>query len=1009
MHLLTNAERERVSGFPVEVPEEDLYAYFTLTGADRMLVPTRSAPANRLGFALALCSVRYLGFCPQDLSEAPGGVAWYVGEQVGVPVEALGGYPERERTKTDHLKAIHDHLGYRRPSREDLRGLFTWMVGRALEHDDPALLVRMAAERLKAEKIVRPGATRLERMAAAARERANVETFRSVSPLLSPETRARLDALLEPERHDAGEAPSWTARRVGRRLGPAPGRTKHSWLREGATSNSPPAILAQVRKLAVLREMGADQLDLSAVNPNRLRRLAGLGRRHTNQALKRLAPERRYPILLAFLAEAFRETTDEVVDLFDRCLQQADSHARRELEEFRRGAKKATDEKVRLFREIGKILLDEAVADGDVRATAFGRVASAERLLEAVAESERLVRPMDDNYYDFLAKRYSYVRQFAPAVLSAFRFRSNREDDPLLEAVRLLVRLNADKKRRVPDGAPLSFVPSKWAAYVLDGDGRVDRTYWELCLLSALREALRSGDVWVEGSRRYADPQSYLIPQTDWPALEREARLSSVTPTSGKEHLAACKAEMEGLLQNLRSAVRRGATVRMQDDKLVFSRDRAEEPSRSLLALREEIGGRLPQVELTDLLVEVDRLARFSRLFSHAGGSEPRAPGLRVRLYASVLAQATNLGPVRMAELADLSYEKLAWASTWYLREETIKDSIAAVVDFHHGLPLSASWGGGTLSSSDGQRFPVDVKAKNARPLPRYFGYGKGVTFYSWTSDQFSQYGTKVIPSTVRDATYVLDGILGNETELPVLEHAVDTAGFTEMVFALFAALGLRFSPRIRDVGDQILYRLDGMDDAGFSGSLLRGKIDEKLILGHWDDIMRVAGSLKLGWVTASLLVSRLQARPRKSSLTKALQEYGRLRKTIFLLRYMEDVDLRRRINRQLNKGEELHALRRFLFFANEGNIRKRQPEEQTEQALCLNLVANCVITWNTIQYQKILDELRSEGFLVNEEDLAHLSPTRYGHINPYGRYHFDLLPDEGGPQGEKPQPLNTA
>ena len=408
--LLTNAERERTNGFPTEVPEEDLYAYFTLTGADRALVPTRSAPSNRLGFALALCAVRYLGFCPEDLSGSPGAVVWYVGEQVGVPAEAIGGYPERERTKTDHLKAIHDHLGYRRPSREDLRDLFDWMVGRALEHDDPALLVRLAAERLKAEKVVRPGVTRLERMAAAARERANGETFRAVAPLLSPGTRARLDALLEPKPRDAGAAsdaaPGPPPGRRRSSPGPAPGRTGHSWLKEGATSNSPPAILAQVRKLSVLREMGADRLDLSAVNPNRLRRLAGLGRRHTNQALKRLVPERRYPILLAFLAEAHRETTDEVVDLFDRCLQQADSHARRDLEEFRRGAKKATDEKVRLFREIGRILLDEAVADGDVRAAAFGRVASAERLLEAVKESERLARPMDDNYYDFLAARY---------------------------------------------------------------------------------------------------------------------------------------------------------------------------------------------------------------------------------------------------------------------------------------------------------------------------------------------------------------------------------------------------------------------------------------------------------------------------------------------------------------------------------------------------------------------------------------------------------------------------
>jgi TnpA family transposase len=94
-----------------------------------------------------------------------------------------------------------------------------------------------------------------------------------------------------------------------------------------------------------------------------------------------------------------------------------------------------------------------------------------------------------------------------------------------------------------------------------------------------------------------------------------------------------------------------------------------------------------------------------------------------------------------MAELSELSYRKLAWATNWYLREETLKSANAAIVDFHRRLPLSKRWGGGMLSSSDGQRFPVDVKAKNAAANPRYFGRGRGLTFYSWTSDQFSQYG----------------------------------------------------------------------------------------------------------------------------------------------------------------------------------------------------------------------------------------------------------------------------
>jgi TnpA family transposase len=180
------------------------------------------------------------------------------------------------------------------------------------------------------------------------------------------------------------------------------------------------------------------------------------------------------------------------------------------------------------------------------------------------------------------------------------------------------------------------------------------------------------------------------------------------------------------------------------------------------------------------------------------------------------------------------------------------------------------------MSSSDGQRFPVAVKTRNATSNPKYFGYGKGLTFYSWTSDQFSQYGSKVIPATVRDATYVLDAILDNETELEILEHTTDTAGYTELVFALFDLLGMRFSPRRRNLGDQHIYRADKIKRYKRLEPVFSGTIREQRILPLWDDILRVAASIKLGWVTASLFISKLQSYPRQNRLMKALVSYVR-------------------------------------------------------------------------------------------------------------------------------------
>ncbi len=531
----------------------------------------------------------------------------------------------------------------------------------------------------------------------------------------------------------------------------------------------------------------------------------------------------------------------------------------------------------------------------------------------------------------------------------------------------------------------------KWLPYVIEAGGQLNRRYYELCLLWELRHALRAGNIWLEHSRLYADPESYLIPRPHWPTLRPEVCQLIHAPLDGLERFNQRQAELETHLTEFDQTLTQSNQVRLEKGRLVVSPLRAEELPESAQQLQQWVTERLPQVELVDLLIEVDRWIGFSRYFEHAGGGEPRNRELQVYLYAAILAQACNFGLAQMALSADLAHSRLVWCTNWYLREETLRPAITALVNFHYQQPLSAQWGGGALSSSDGQRFPAAVKTQKATALPRYFGYGRGLTFYTWTSDQFSQYGSKVIPATVRDATYVLDEIQDNETELALLEHTTDTAGYTELIFALFDLLGLQFVPRIRDLGDQRLYRIDRSIRYGHLEPLLTRTIKCDQIIQHWDDLLRLAGSLKLGWGTASLLIGKLQSFPRQNALAGALQEYGRLVKTIFIIRYLQDEALRRRINLQLNKGEALHALRRFIFFANLGRLYRRQYEEQVNQASCLNLVTNAVVIWNTVYMTAVLEQLKKEGRPVNEADIVHLSPARYEHINPYGKYQFDI------------------
>ena len=974
VNFLSDAERERWQGFPGTIPRDDLHAFFLLTDDDKREVRHQRAPHNRLGYALQLCSLRYLGFVPDDLRTIPRQVVTFVAEQLAVDPGGLLSYARRRRTQTDHERLVQIYLRFRRATPLDLHGLQAWLLERALEHDKPALLLQLACEKLHREKIVRPGVTRLERLVATAREQAHDETFRRLAPLLEGERQAFLDGLLEPDA--------------------TTGQTPLSWLRQEAVSHAASQILVALRKITFLRDAGVHRWDLSSLNPNRAKWLARIGWKSTNQALQRMPPRRRYAVLVAFLHQALLHHTDVAVELFDQCLWCCHVDARQELEEFQKAKARSTSEALRLFRELGRVLLDPRIDDAEVRSASFARVPEGV-LREAIHESQALIRPRPDDAIDFLARRYPYLRQFVPSFLQTLALRAQGPDDSVLRAVNIIRELDRSTTRRaVPDNAPITFAGEAWRPYLRAAEGGLSRRYYELCTLWHLRSALRSGNIWVEQSRRYADPDTYLIRPAQWPAYRPEVIRQTGAPDDGRRRLEERDAELEACMARVEKLLaRKDSPVRIEDGVLVLSPLEADRRPDSADALEDLIAARLPRVELSDLLLEVDAWTRFSDHFVHAAGEEARRPDLLPHLHASILAHACNFGLEQMSQSTDISYRQLAWTTTWYLREETLEPAIVSLVNYHHKLPFSRLWGSGILSSSDGQRFPVSGKNRHARPFPPTLGYGQGLTFYSWTSDQLSQYGSKPVIITARDATYVLDAILGNETELALLEHTTDTAGATEMIFALFDLLGLRFTPRLRDIGKRRLYRSGtiGLENYPRLRPAIKGRINQQRVLDWWDEMLRVAGSMKLGHVTASLLLQKLQAYPQKNALAQALQEYGRLIRTLHVLRWYANRDDRRRVMRQLNKGESLHDLRAYLMIANKGQVRRKRGEDLANQASCLNLVTNAVILWNTVYMSEVVAQLRREGYPVHDSDLARVWPVRYEHLNVYGRFHFDV------------------
>jgi hypothetical protein len=594
----------------------------------------------------------------------------YVARQMGVPPEALKTYGERGATRTTHLQLVPTHLGFRTALPLDFYGLQTWLVERALEHDQPTLLLQLACEKLHREKIVRLGITRLERLVATARQQAYDETFRRLTPLLTQERQYFLDELLV--------------------SAPETGRTVLTWLRREAVSHSAPQIVETLKKITFLLEAGVNTWALVSLNPNRVKWLAQLGWQASLHELQRMAPLRRYPILIAFLYQALRHHTDVAVELYDQGLWEYHGAARQELVAVRQAIARSTNEKLRLLREVGQVLLDPAVDDAAVRPVSFARVPE-EILRAAVAETTALIRPRQDDAIDFFGKRYSTIRQFAPAFLQTLTLHTHGPDDAVRQAVEIIRELDrAPTRRPVPPDAPLTLVTDAWRPYIRDPDKSISRRSYELCTLWQLRAALRAGNVGVEHSRRYADPDTYLIPPQEWPRWRPEVVRQTGTPSAGRRRLEEREAELAASFTQVeRLRARTDSPVRVEENRLVLAPLAAETRPVSAEALAERIAERLPRVELSELLIEVDTWTRFSDYCVHAADATTLRPALLPQLYASILAHACNFGLTQMAHVTDISYDRLAWCTTWYLREDTLKAAFTALVNYHHALPFS--------------------------------------------------------------------------------------------------------------------------------------------------------------------------------------------------------------------------------------------------------------------------------------------------------------------------------
>ncbi|NJM83004.1 MAG: Tn3 family transposase [Tabrizicola sp.] len=951
-------DRQRAVLFDLPTDQAALLRHYTLADDDLEIIRARRRPHNRFGFALQLCALRYPGRLLAPGEVIPEAVTRFLAAQLGLLPDDLADYAAREETRREHLAALREVYGYKMFTGRGARDLKVWLEDAAETARSNEDLARCFVEQCRATQTILPGITVIERLCADALVAAERRVDARIAGRLDNEMCNRLDALLT---EDAGGSV-----------------TRFVWLRQFEAGQNSADMNRLLDRLEFLRALALDRSILADVPPHRVTRLRRQGGRYFAGDLRDISGDRRLAILAVCAVQWRSAIADAVVETHDRIVGKTWREAKSRCDARADGAKAALKDTLHSFSTLGSALLEahedrasleEAVQNAGGWSSLKGLVATAVQLTETLAAD-----PLAH-----VVHGYHRFRRYAPRMLRLLDIQAAPVAEPLLAAAGVIAG------KETVAALPLTFLRrgSKWHRHLNGEDDEASRL-WEVAVLFHLREAFRSGDVWLTHSRRFGDLKDALVPAEIARATPRLAM-----PFEPEAWLVDRKARMSDALRRLARAAKAGAIPggSIEDGVLKIDRLTAAVPEEAEAVVL-DLYACLPGIRITDLLLEVDDDIGFTEAFAHLRTGVPCTD--RIGLLNVLLAEGLNLGLSKMAGATNShDYFQLSRLSRWHVESEAMAHALAMVIDGQSSLPMARLWGAGQTASSDGQFFPTTRQGEAMNLINAKYGHEPGLKAYTHVSDQFGPFATQTIPATVNEAPYILDGLLMTDAGQKIREQYADTGGFTDHVFAVTALLGFQFIPRIRDLPSKRLYLFDPASCPKELKGLIGGKIKERLITANWPDILRSAATMVAGVMPPSQLLRKFASYPRQHELAVALREIGRVERTLFIIDWLLDVDMRRRAQIGLNKGEAHHALKNALRIGRQGEIRDRTTEGQHFRMAGLNLLAAIIIYWNTKHLGHAVTQREHDGLDCSAELLAHISPLGWAHILLTGEYRW--------------------
>lgn len=789
---------------------------------------------------------------------------------------------------------------------------------------------------------------------------------------------------------------------------------KLTLLRKSNQSSRPLKIKENIQDLVYIKKLFNELIPIIEslqLSPEVIRYYAFIVKKSEIFQLIRREPEKRYLLLIAFVIHHYYQLNDILIQVLLKSVQSAINTAIREQKE---NLFETRNVKVKKIENLANILRENVADLEKIKQIVYEKdVSPDKKIIElsnffdnkiksneseiakdlAILEDDSQKTLFNADYFHYLEIRSVKLQNRVSNIVKELVFDSQSSDKALIDSIDYYKKYDGTIKKDVP----MQFLNDYQKTLMSDHEGKINVSLYKVLLFGKIADGIKSGALNLLYSFNYKAFDEYLITKETWDKQKEELLFKSGLDKFSKFKNLETKLRKtlneQYRITNLNIEIKNNLYAEIKENgKLRVSTPKTEKAE---LINNISLFPNNKFISLFEVLFSVNNATNFSEYFEHWQLKYNKVRPNDKTFFAGIVGFGCNLGINKIARISkSINSKELQHTANWYFNIENLNMANDCIVDFMNKMPLSALFknkNDQTHTSSDGQKFSIAVESLNANYSYKYFGKGKGVTVYSFIDESHKLFYSTVISSSTREASYVIDGLMHNDVIKSDI-HSTDTHGYNELIFGVTHLLGISFAPRIKNFRDSILYGFDGIADYKKQNyNLIPSKIiNTDIINEHWDDILRFIATIKLKHNTASQLFNRLSSYSKQHPLYRALKEFGKIVKSIFLLMYIDDLKLRQIIEKTLNKLESSNKFRKAVYHGNNQEFQQATKEDQLVVDGCSRLIQNSIICWNYLYLtEKLIDCESLEFKKVIMENIVNKSAIAWQHVNLIGEYDF--------------------